>query len=154
MPYNIHKIDPRVREGRKALGVRFPFSKEQIDEKHVGKPDASAPFTFNHYRVFTSTYQTKDRIKSNLYNYFMTAKGERYFNPTFGNELLSSIFENYTEEQKQVILEQVRLDLASYFPEIEVKSLTVDTYDNTARLNLTYSIRYANEVDEITIDIG
>ena len=154
MPYNIRKIDPRVREGKKALGIRLPFSSELVDERYVGKPDASAPFTFNRYHVFTSTYQTEDRIKSNLLNYFMTARGERYLNPTFGNELLNSIFEHYTEDRKQMILDQVRLDLASYFPEIEVKDLDLENYDNSVRLYLTYSILYAGEDDEISVNFG
>ena len=109
MPYNIRKIDPRVREGKKALGIRLPFSSELVDERYVGKPDASAPFTFNRYHVFTSTYQTKDRIKSNL---------------------------------------------ASYFPEIEVKDLDLENYDNSIRLYLTYSILYAGEDDEISVNFG
>ena len=154
MPYNIRKIDSRVKEGRKALGVRLPFSSEVIDEKHVGKPDASAPFTFNRYRVFTSTYQTKDRIKSNLLNYFMTARGERYLNPTFGNELLNSLFEHYTEDRKQLILEQKRLDLASYFPEIEVRNLDLENQDNSVKLSLTYSILYSGVDDEISINFS
>ena len=84
----------------------------------------------------------------------MTARGERYLNPTFGNELLNSIFEHYTEDRKQMILDQVRLDLASYFPEIEVKDLDLENYDNSIRLYLTYSILYAGEDDEISVNFG
>ena len=36
---------------------------------------------FNPYNIFTITYSTKEQIKSNLLNFFLTNQGERYFNP-------------------------------------------------------------------------
>lgn len=152
MPYNIRKIDSRVREERKALGVRFPFSTEDISEKSVGKPGASEPYTFNRYGVFTSTYQTADVIKSNLMNYFMTAKGERYLNPTFGNDILNLMFENLSEELKQATLSQTRLDLSNYFPEIDVNVLElIDLEDNSVQLHMEYSIKYSGNSDSLDI---
>ena len=51
MAFNIRKIDPIDLQPRKAVGVSLPFS---------GKA------------VFNSTFQTKDAIKTNLINYFLT----------------------------------------------------------------------------------
>ena len=48
---------------------------------------------FNDPGVFLSTYTTKDAIKNNLINFFLTNRTERYLNPNFGGDLRKYIFE-------------------------------------------------------------
>ena len=48
---------------------------------------------FNNPGVFQSTYLTKDAIKNNLINYFLTNQTERYLNPNFGGNLRKYLFE-------------------------------------------------------------
>jgi len=47
--------------------------------------------------VFTPNYQTKEAIKNNLINYFLTNPGERPGNPTFGGGLRGFIFEHMND---------------------------------------------------------
>ena len=51
---------------------------------------------FNAPAVFRTTYTTKDAIRNNLINYFLTNKTERYLNPNFGANLRAFIFEQIT----------------------------------------------------------
>ena len=76
MAYNRRKIDPLDLQPRKAVGVALPFS---------GRA------------VFNSTYQTKDAIRNNLINFFLTGKNERVFNLNFGAGLRNLLFENITK---------------------------------------------------------
>ena len=48
---------------------------------------------FSNPGVFESTYLTKDAIKNNLINFFLTNQPERYLNPLFGGNLRNFIFE-------------------------------------------------------------
>ena len=66
---------------RKAIGVSIPFSAKA---------------------VFNSTYTTKDQIKSNLINYFLTNKGERIMQPNFGSNLRAFVFEQLDKVLKTV----------------------------------------------------
>jgi hypothetical protein len=63
MAINSRRINPLDLQPRKAIGVSLPLS-------------AAA--------VFNSTYMTKDAIRTNIINYFLTGQGERYMNPSFG----------------------------------------------------------------------
>ena len=45
---------------------------------------------FNDPGVFLSTYTTKDAIKNNLINFFLTNQPERYLNPLFGGACKAS----------------------------------------------------------------
>ena len=58
------------------VGVNLPFSTPQC---------------------FQSNYTSKDALKANIINYFLTEPGERCDNPTFGGGLRSFIFEQISK---------------------------------------------------------
>ncbi len=119
---------------RQAIGVSIPFSKSS---------------------VFNQTFTTADQIKSNLINYFLTNKGERILNPTYGGDLRSLLFEQITEETLSVLQKRIENDLENKFPIIEVKSLAINPQPdfNIVNIVLTYNaLNLENEVIEINIE--
>ena len=100
MAFDSRRIDPLDLQPRKAIGVSLPLS---------GKA------------VFNSTYQTKDAIKTNIINYFLTGVGERYLNPTFGAPLRNLLFENVNQETITRVEDVVRRGLVEYFPRIQIQ---------------------------------
>ena len=131
MAFNIRKIDPIDLQPRKAVGVSLPFS---------GKA------------VFNSTFQTKDAIKTNLINYFLTNRGERYLNPDFGNQLQTLLFDNLTKDKVEQIDALIREDLRIFFPKVqpvEVKTVG-DADSNTVQFSL--KINNTNIEDEVVIN--
>ena len=119
---------------RQAIGVSIPFSKSS---------------------VFNQTFTTADQVKSNLINYFLTNKGERILNPTYGGDLRNLLFEQITEETLSVLQKRMENDLENKFPIIEVKSLIINPQPNFNIINiiLTYNaLNLENEVIEINIE--
>ena len=119
---------------RQAIGVSIPFSKSS---------------------VFNQTFTTADQVKSNLINYFLTNKGERILNPTYGGDLRSLLFEQITEETLSVLQKRIENDLENKFPIIEVKSLAINPQPdfNIVNIVLTYNaLNLENEVIEINIE--
>ena len=106
MAYNRRKIDPLDLQPRKAVGIALPFS---------GRA------------VFNSTYQTKDAIRNNLINFFLTGKNERVFNLNFGAGLRNLLFENITQDRIDEIRELILENLQLYFPRVIVRNLTLDS---------------------------
>ena len=133
MAYNSKKIFPIDLQPRKALGVKLPLS---------GKA------------VFESTFQTKDAIRNNIINYFLTGIGERFLNPTFGTPIRNLLFENMTQENIDNIKSTVRRGLKEYFPLVEPKNFQVlgNPDNNTVSLELSYAIRDTNIEDEVVIN--
>jgi phage baseplate assembly protein W len=134
MAFQIQKIYPLDLEPRKAIGVDLPFS---------GKA------------VFNSNYLTKDAIRNNLINYFLTNKGERYLNPSFGSNIRKMLFENISQDTLEDIKEIIAEDLSTYFPRVSPKTfeLTATPDSNTIRFYLNYSIADTNIEDELLINI-
>ena len=133
MAFDVKRINPLDLQPRKAVGIDLPFS-------GTG--------------VFNPTYVTKDALKANLLNYFLTNKGERYLNPGFGSNIRKQLFDNITEEKLESLQEQVREDLKVYFP--RVVPTTVQLVSNPDTNTITFFLRYAisdsNIEDEILIN--
>jgi len=104
--------------------------------------------------VFISNYQTKDAIKNNLINFFLTNPGERPLNPLFGGGLRIFIFEQITLDNLSSLREDVNDKLQIYFPNIIVESLTVtgDNDSNQINVTLKYSVLNTNINDTLKIE--
>ena len=70
---------------------------------------------FNKPGVFTSNYQTKDAIKNNLINFFLTNTEERFMNPTFGGGLRGFLFEQISSDNTDFLQEDVQDKINSFF---------------------------------------
>lgn len=135
MPFEIQKIDPLDRQGRKVVGVDLPFSGNA---------------------VFNPTYQTKDAIKANLINFLLTGNGERFLNPTFGVDLRALLFDNITQAQIESVKSIVSEKLRDNFPRVIINDLVVegDPDRNAIYFTLRYAIRNTNiQEEEINIEI-
>ncbi len=111
---------------------------------------------FNKPGVFTQNFQTKDAVKNNLINFFLTNPGERFMNPNFGGGLRDFIFEQISNNSTAEIKERVQDILNVYFTRIDVDELDILTNpdNNTLTIFMRYSIKNSNLVDSITIDFN
>ena len=109
---------------------------------------------FNAPSVFRSNFTTKQAIKNNLINYFLTNPGERPLNPSFGGGLRSFIFEQIATDNLDFLKERISSDLAAFFPNISIDKLEVLKQDdlNTITVSLTYSVVNTNISDTLEID--
>jgi phage baseplate assembly protein W len=106
--------------------------------------------------VFISNYQTKDAIKNNLINFFLTNPGERILNPLFGGGLRAFIFEQITLDNLSSLREDINDKLQIYFSNIIVNELTVtgDNDSNQINVTLKYSVLNTNIVDTLEINLN
>ena len=132
MAFNKQQINPLDLKPRVAIGVSIPFSSPS---------------------VFTSTYINRDAIKTNLINFFLTNKGERYLNYDFGGSLREFIFEQITNENLDFIKEDIQNKVNTYFPSIIINDLKIlsQADNNAIFISITYSISNTNITDNIEI---
>jgi len=108
---------------------------------------------FNGNTGINSTYLTKDAVRANLLNFFLTARRERVFNPSFGSGLRNLLFEPLTDNNRASIRSFIEEGVETYFPQVEIEDITVGFRedDNQALINFKYSLRNTNITDELTI---
>jgi|694.fasta_scaffold39624_2 phage baseplate assembly protein W len=77
---NTSQVQDLRRHGTvKPIGVTLPFN--------------------NPSGIFNKSFTNKEQVLSNLKNLLLTAKGERYFEPEFGTDIRTILFENITDEE-------------------------------------------------------
>jgi len=97
---------------------------------------------FNAPAVFKTTYTTQESIKYNLINFFLTNQPERYLNPLFGGNLRKFVFEQITQNNLDLLKQNIQESLNLYFPNVVVEALNIlpDTDNNQVDVTLKYSI--------------
>ena len=132
MAFNKQQINPLDFKPRVAIGVSLPFSSPS---------------------VFTSTYVNKDVIKTNLINFFLTNKGERYLNYNFGGGLREFIFEQISDANIDFLKEDIQFKINTYFPSVNIDNLKIlsNPDNNSIFISITYSISNTNIIDNIEI---
>ncbi len=108
---------------------------------------------FNAPAVFFSTYTTKDAIRNNLLNFFLTNQTERYLNNGFGANLRAFLFEQITSDNINFLEESIQELINQYFYNVKVNDLSIDQYPDNNAINLTlnYSIIDTGITDQIQI---
>jgi phage baseplate assembly protein W len=108
---------------------------------------------FSNPGVFQSTYLTKDAIKNNLINFFLTNQPERYLNPTFGGNLRNFIFEQITTNNLDFLKQDIQNQIGLYFPSVIVARLDIVEYPdiNQVVVTLKYTIADTNISDQLDI---
>ena len=108
---------------------------------------------FNAPAVFFTTYTTKDAIRNNLLNFFLTNKTERYLNNNFGANLRAFIFEQITNDNLSFLKEDIQNLIGLYFNNIKVETLNIDKQsdNNEITVSLTYSIINTGVTDQVEI---
>tara|TARA_A200000159_G_scaffold159924_1_gene179267 strand:+ start:14873 stop:15307 length:435 start_codon:yes stop_codon:yes gene_type:complete len=129
------KINPLDLKKNTAIGIPFPLG---------GAP------------IFRSTMTTEDQALSNLKNLLLTRKGERPFQPLFGTDLPSFLFENITEELVERLKSGLEKDIKFWLPYIKMKEIKVETLEDNNRVNFSFSFSVgetgANKIIIVGID--
>jgi phage baseplate assembly protein W len=135
MAFQPQHIDPIDLKPQRAVGVSLPF---------------------NGPGVFRNTYTTTDQIKYNLINYFLTNKGERVFNKRFGGDFRRRVFDNITNNDIDLIREQVEDSFLNYFPNLKLEEAIVlgNPEKNQVSVSIKYTITNSNLSDEITLNFS
>jgi len=135
MAYTIININPLDLQPSKGIGIQVPF---------------------NGTTGLNITYTTKDAIKSNILNFFLTGKKERIMNPIFGAGIREQLFEQIVQGTAQNIEDIIKFGLSDYFPQVKLNKLNVSASpdQNVIQVYFSYSIINTNIQDEILINFN
>ena len=75
---------------------------------------------------FASTTTTIEAVKNNIRNLLSTHKGERYMQPNIGLNLRKFLFEQFTDELRLQIENDILDTFDFWLPFVQVKDLTVE----------------------------
>ena len=105
-----------------AVGVKLPF----------GKPNG----------LFALSYTTEEQATSNLKNLLLTRKGERPFQPLFGSDVYSQLFENIDSNLNERVSQTLSEDIKFWLPYIVIDNIDIETEPdrNFLRIELRFRV--------------
>ena len=108
---------------------------------------------FNAPGVFKTTYTTKEAIKTNLINYFLTNHTEIPLNPTFGGNLRVFIFQQINTGNLDSLKEDIQYQIGLYFPSVIIASLNIDSFPDINQINVVLKYNIADTGLSDTVEI-
>ena len=133
------------------------FQQKQIFPNDL-KPRVAIGFDLplNGDAVFNSNYQTKDAIKANLINYFLTNPGERPGNPEFGAGLRQYVFTQMTDGNMDFIKEDLQEKIRINFPNVLLNSIEVLQIpnNNTIKVVIQYGVLNTGITDQLELNFS
>jgi len=112
---------------------------------------------------FASTTTTIKAVKNNIRNLLSTHKGERYMQPNIGLNLRKFLFEQFTDELRLQIENDILDTFDFWLPFIQVKDLKVGMSSATAGsvnnnkliISVVFNItRDPNTLESVQVEIG
>lgn len=115
-----YRINPLDLKKNKAIGVQLPLG---------GDP------------LFKLSYTTEEQAISNLKNLLLTRKGERPFQPLFGSDIYSLLFEQISENVNTELEDSLREDIKFWLPYIIVDDVEVNSKEDFNRIDISLQVR-------------
>jgi phage baseplate assembly protein W len=103
----------------------------------VPENNQNSPRSGRAYRGFSTVDINRDNfalydlelIKQDIINHFHIRQGELLSDPEFGTIIWDVLYEPFTEDVKEAIIQNVT-DIVNYDPRVGVNSITIDTYES------------------------
>lgn len=130
----------------KNISISSPATEEPVSSKQYrGISTVANPRGFNLYDL--------EIIKQDIINHFHIRKGEKLENPMFGTVIWDVLFEPFTEDLKELIIQDIT-EVINYDPRISVETVTVDAYESGLQVDctLTYIPYSISETMRIKFD--
>ena len=121
----------------RTISINFPFKDDLTDGK-----------------LLKMNTTTVDDIRSSLYFFISTKKGERWYDPNFGTKLYEFLFEKNDEITASQIRESLKADIERYFNNITIKDITIDQSEETNKLTINISFIYTNLYNTVDDNIS
>jgi phage baseplate assembly protein W len=106
--------------------------------------------------LFKLSYTTEEQSISNLKNLLLTRKGERPFQPFFGTDVYSLLFEQLTDDLEESLSNSLTADIKFWLPYIIINSILINVNEDTNRVNisLNYKVTETGANRNITMNIS
>lgn len=125
------------------MARRLQYRYEPIDLKPNKAVGVMLPLGGN--PMFKLSYTTEKQAISNLKNLLLTTKGERPFQPLFGANIYSLLFENIQSDLDSLLEESLTNDIKFWLPYILLDGVNVNTQPDYNKVTIDIKFRVGTQ---------
>ena len=139
--------------------TKKPYIQDRDENVFIG---ISLPFrkSFGVEGWFASESTTIEAVKNDIKNLLLTRKGERILQPNLGLNLQRFMFEQYTDETRIAIENEITDSVTKWLPFIEIKELKItskrreDIGKNAVDISVVFNIKQnPHSLESISVQI-
>lgn len=98
-------------------------------------------------------YSNEDAVKRSIKNILQTNSGERLFNPTFGSDIRSLLFENITPVTQSLLREYIQTAISNHEPRAQLHEVMVSGYEDENAYDITVIFSTINTTEPIKLSL-
>lgn len=128
---------------------------DSIVAREQSYSDFDLAFRSNPVTGDISLKKNEQAVKQSVLNILLTKRGEKPFDPNFGSDITSQLFENFDPIIETVLDEQIRTALKNYEPRVKVLDTTINGSPDQNSIDVTLTIRIQSpEQTETTVNFS
>lgn len=114
--------------------------------------DLTASFNIHPNKLDLDLNLNEDAVMESIRNILRTRRGERLFNPQFGSDINSILFENITPQTEYELKTYIETAITNFEPRAKLMSVDVTAYpdENGYAISIVFSV--INRSDPIRLD--
>ena len=114
--------------------------------------DVTSSFAFHPTKLDLVMDVNEDAVKQSIKNILLTNRGERLFNPTFGSDLKSILFENFSPQTESQLKEYIEMSINNYEPRASLIDVVVQAIPDLNAYSATIVFSVINKAEPITLE--
>ena len=104
----------------------------------------------NDNSFFQMSKITKDAVRSNLLLLLLTQKGERYYMPDYGTNLLKYLFEPNDNITETDVISELKETVSKYLPYVIIDDVIINLGVDNNQLNLKINFTYTEKAYSVS----
>ena len=117
------------------------YKQIRVKDKKTGRADIPGSRTYRGISTVNEGNSSKvlydlSLIKQDILNHFHIRQGEKLSDPEFGTIIWDALFEPFTGDMKNAIIENVST-IVNYDPRVKVNNITVDQYESGLQIEVS-----------------
>ena len=114
--------------------------------------DVTSSFAFHPTKLDLVMDVNEDAVKQSIKNILLTNRGERLFNPTFGSDLKSILFENFSPQTESQLKEYIEMSINNYEPRASLIDVVVQAIPDLNAYSATIVFSVINKAEPIPLE--
>lgn len=131
--------------------IRKSQSKTQTQLNNIVYSDLFTNLNIHPSKLDLALHYNEDSVSRSIRNILLTSRGERLFDPAFGSDIKSILFENFTPQTETMLREYIKIAVQNYEPRANLIDVSVSALIDQNAYAVTIIFSVINRSEPVTL---
>jgi phage baseplate assembly protein W len=131
--------------------IRKSQSKTQTQLNTIVYSDIFTNMNIHPSKLDLVLHYNEDSVSRSIKNILLTSRGERLFDPGFGSDIKSILFENFSPQTETMLREYIKIAIQNYEPRANLLDVAVSALIDQNSYAVTIVFSVINRSEPVTL---